>query len=107
MLSKKFGSFQTNFTLNFYKEIKSKEVNKKVISASALGPMLIEGREGEEGSQSMFNVSASWKQFARLGRLSSPIIVPGDSVLACETGCESGVGAAGNILYVKGIWDCQ
>ena len=64
--------------------------------------MLKEGGEGGE----RFNVSASWKQFARLGGLRIPL-APGDSVLGCETGSETGVGAADNILYVKGIRDCQ
>ena len=57
----------------------------------------------------MFNVSASWRQFARIGRLGIPTI-PGDSVVACQSGTSdpgTGVGLADNILYVKGILNCQ
>ena len=100
----KFGSFQTNFTLKFKKEIKSNDVNKKLISASPHGPTMVAGVE-------RFNVSASWKQFARIGRLRIPA-VPDEPVVSCQRGSsgpdpDTGVGAVDNILYVKGIQNCQ
>ena len=98
------GSFQTNFTLNFKKDIKSNEQNKKLISASPRGPTIVTGVQG-------FNVSASWKQFARIGRLRIPA-VPGEPVVVCQSGSsgpepDTGVGAVDDILYVKGIRHCQ
>ena len=102
--------FQTNFTLNFHKEIKSTDVNKKEISdpapvtspvtARTRGPTILEGSTG-------FNVSASWKKFSRLGRLGRPIVLgQGDTVVTCHGGSsdtDTGVGIVDNILYVKGI----
>ena len=97
-------SLQTNFTLNFKKEIKSNEVNKKLIPASPHGPTIVAGVQ-------RFNVSASWKQFARIGKLRTPA-VPGEPVVSCQSGSsgndpDTGVGALDNILYVKGILNCQ
>ena len=101
LLSKELASFQTNFTLNFHKEKKSTEVKKQEISApaSSHSPIIIEGVE-------RLNVSASWKQFSRLGGLVRPL-VPGDTVLTCQGETDTGVGAVDNILYVKGIRNCH
>ena len=87
--------FQTNFTLYFDAEKRSKEKRKKLMPASPPG-LIVEEVE-------KFNVSLSWKKFARIGTLGMPPInKKSASVRTCDTDVDTGVGTLDNILYVKG-----
>ena len=90
--------YQTNFTLNFYGEIKGEETSKEVKAVLAGSPGGLIAEQVEK-----FNVSLNWSKFSRIGSLgSSELIDRTGTVLDCKTGADSGVATLANILYVGG-----